>query len=354
MTPKQKGLIKKLRINKNLNQNFTAVLDHVTNTYKQVVCSGAATIIIHNDHVVLEEYLGNQSITKGARPIQEDTQFHVASVRKSYIGFAVAYAVNYGYINDIDDLVLRYKPELDPEVWKDTSIRHLLTHTHGLDEKEGITYREYPQGENWSYKKIGIQMLTDIVEQTTGMTVSDILHKQVFKPLRFTETDWYSKTHEKIADVILTYDQDKYWQISTSTKGDAMNMYVSARELACWGYLHLNEGNIEGDQIVPKRIISLATELQSPSHLDENLPQNGFLWFVKDLPALNTEIGEDVPKGSYQILGYTGVTLLVIPQERIVAVRMFNSFGSPEGYNYLDDVRSFGNTVLSCLEKVTK
>jgi hypothetical protein len=74
------------------------------------------------------------------------------------------------------------------------------------------------------------------------------------------------------------------------------------------------------------------------------------LWFVKDLPAKKSEIGAGVPKGSYQILGYTGVTLLVIPQENLVAVRMFNSFGSPEGYDYLSDVRSFGDTVMSCLK----
>lgn len=67
---------------------------------------------------------------------------------------------------------------------------------------------------------------------------------------------------------------------------------------------------------------------------------------------MKTEIGEDVPQGSYRILGYTGVTLLVIPQENIVAVRMFNSFGSPEGYDYLANVRSFGDTVKGCLEKV--
>ncbi|WP_162800239.1 hypothetical protein [Oceanobacillus zhaokaii] len=47
---------------------------------------------------------------------------------------------------------------------------------------------------------------------------------------------------------------------------------------------------------------------------------------------------------------YTGVTILVIPKENLVAVRMFNSFGSPEGYDYLSDVRSFGDTIMSCLQ----
>ncbi|WLR42336.1 serine hydrolase [Bacillus carboniphilus] len=114
----------------------------------------------------------------------------------------------------------------------------------------------------------------------------------------------------------------------------------------------MKEGHINGKQIVPKEIITMATSIQSPSMLHKDLPQNGFLWFVKDLPAKKTEIGEKVPSGSYQILGYTGVTLVVIPQENIVAVRMFNSFGSPVGHDYLSNVRSFGNIVMKCIKKL--
>ena len=81
------------------------------------------------------------------------------------------------------------------------------------------------------------------------------------------------------------------------------------------------------------------------------MPYNGFLWFVQDQPCSKTEIGENVPIGSYQILGITGVTLLVIPSENFVAVRMFNSNGSPSGYDYLADIRSFGDTVMECLKE---
>nr|WP_254178234.1 MULTISPECIES: hypothetical protein [unclassified Planococcus (in: firmicutes)] len=57
---------------------------------------------MQNDTIVTEEYWGEQSKEEHARLIQEDTQFHVTSVRKSYIGFAVAYAVQEGYISSID------------------------------------------------------------------------------------------------------------------------------------------------------------------------------------------------------------------------------------------------------------
>lgn len=331
---------------------FSPIVEHVINTTNQVICSGAAVFIIHKERIVVEEYIGKQSNGSKARNIQADTQFHVASVRKSYIGFAVAYAVYTGKIESIDDFVLKYLPELDENLWKNTTIRHLLTHTHGLDELEGTPYREYPVGENWTYRQVNINTLTELVKRTTQKTVSQILHEQVFEPLSFRESDWYANNHEKLVDVILSDGNHLNWNVSDSTEGNRMNMFVSARDLAYWGYLHLKEGNINGQQIVPKELIRMATTLQSPSCIDKDLPQNGFLWFVKDLPAKKTEIGVSVPKGSYQILGYTGVTLLVIPDEELVAVRMFNSYGSPGGYDYLPDVRSFGDTVMECLQNL--
>jgi CubicO group peptidase (beta-lactamase class C family) len=338
-----------LILHSKINPSFFPILDHVNNTFNNVICSGASTLIIHNDSVVLEEYIGKQSGKEKARSVQADTQFHVASVRKSYIGFAVSYALYYGYINSIDDPVRSYLPELEEAAWKGTTIRHLLTHTHGLKKEGNLAVREYTPGSYWSYKQIGIEALTKIVKRTTNKSVADIIHERVFGPLDFTESNWYSEKHKQLADVILRYEGDEDWSTSESIEGDKMNMYVSTRELAYWGYLHLKKGKINGKQIVPEEIIEMATSLQSPTSLHNDLPQNGFLWFVRDLPGKKTEIGPLVPKGSYQILGFTNVTLLVIPEEDIVAVRMFNSFGSPEGYDYLSDVRSFGDTIMKCV-----
>jgi len=328
--------------------NFDSVVAHVRNTSDRVDCSGAAIVIMQNDTIVTEEYWGKQSKEEHARLIQEDTQFHVASVRKSYIGFTVAYAAKEGYISSIDDLVSSYLSEIDSTILAKTTLRHLLTHTHGLTKKDGKLEREFSPGQNWAYRGVGIDMLTQIVKRTTGKTVSAILTEQVFIPRKLKETGWYGISNENLVEVIRN-PQDRSWYTSESTDGDKMNMYVSARELAKWGLLHLNQGKSEGEQVVSSEVLALATTLQSPHLIDSDLPQNGFLWFVKDLPANKSEIGEQVPQGSYQIFGYTGVTLLVIPQHSIVAVRAFNSFGSPEGFDYLSDVRAFGDSIMQCI-----
>ena len=338
----------KMIINEKINSQFNSVVLNVRKTSELVDCSGASVFIIHNDNIVTEEYWGKHSKSPHSRHIQEDTQFHVASVRKSYIGFAVAYAVYKGYINSIDDSIKKYLPSNNIPILNGTTIRHLLTHTHGLMSINGEIYREFTPGENWSYRGIGIDMLIQIVKNTTGKSVTEIVANNVFKPLNFSETGWYGDINEKLVDVIRD-PNDPNWTTSKSSDGDKMHMYVSSRELAKWGYLHLKKGYVNGEQIVPNEIIDIATAVQSPNSLDVDLPQNGYFWFVKEMPARKSEIGELVPKGSFQILGYTGVTLLVIPQHNLVTVRAFNSFGSPNGFDYLADVREFGDTIMTCL-----
>jgi len=76
------------------------------------------------------------------------------------------------------------------------------------------------------------------------------------------------------------------------------------------------------------------------------LPTNGFFWFIQPRQREGiTELSPILPQGSLQLLGYTSVALLVIPKENIVAVRGFNSFGSPEGFDYIKDIHDFGSTV---------
>lgn len=118
-------------------------------TSEKVDCSGAAVLIIHNDNIVTEEYWGKQSKAPNARVIQEDTQFNVASVRKNYIGFAIAYAINEGFIDSINDSILKYLP-LNIPIITGTTIRHLLTHTHGLRSIDGKIFRSY----SLSYPKV--------------------------------------------------------------------------------------------------------------------------------------------------------------------------------------------------------
>lgn len=334
------------------NNQFDDVIAHVEKMRSSNGASASAVFVIHKDKVVTEEYFGYHSDTPGAREIQADSQFHAASVRKSYIGFAVACSLFDGHISSIDDPIIDYLPDVDLDIVRGTTIRHCLTHTHGLRKgPDGSFVRHFKAGQDWEYRNPGVNLLIELVRKTTGKTVAQLLRERVFSPLDFTETGWAVNENETLVQIVYEPNSAPGSLVGTSSAGDQANLFTTARELAYWGFLHLKKGLINGEQHIPQQIFNWTTSLQSPQLADPDHPQHGFLWFVKDLPATRAEIGELVPSGSYQILGITGAAVLVIPEQQLVAVRMYNKIGNSDGYDYLRDIKDFGNIVMACLHK---
>lgn len=320
---------------------FTDLNDYVSAIQHTISATAAAICIIHNNRIVNEWYSGYHDVSDNSRLVDEESQFNVASVRKTYLGFGISLAIYEGKIKSIDDLVIEYLDDLDKEILGNTTIRHLLTHTHGL---ANLNERLFIQGSDWKYNNIGVHLLIKILQNLYGMPLSELLSERVFLPCGFTNTGWRKEETEKLVWLDKQYGGEQ---------GDEANLFVSAKELAFWGYLHLNKGSLNGKQIIPKIIIEQATRIISPSNLMHELPRNGFFWFVQDEPRSMTELGDKVPKGSFQSLGITGCACLVIPKYRTVAVRMFNQNKlNPAGYDYLYDIKTFGNLVCKCVENI--
>ncbi|MFD2171903.1 serine hydrolase domain-containing protein [Tumebacillus lipolyticus] len=340
-----------------VGEPFGELIRYVEEINRKNGGSGSALLVVHQGRIAVERYAGFHSHAAGARAVGADSQFNIASARKSYIGFAVAWALDAGKIASLDDPVSRYLPELDRALLDGTTIRHLLTHTHGLHEDaSGRLYREFPAGSGWAYRGVNIVMLTQIVRRTTGKSVASILAEQVFRPLGFTETGWRTEASERMVSVILDAPERTELILGENGDGDGdqRNLFVSAREFARWGSLHLTQGKVDGRQVVPAEIFQLVSQVQSPPMTDPDLPPMGFLWYVQDHPAKRSEIGSSVPKGAFQILGVTGPLVLVVPEAELVVVRMCNkryNYSGPDG-DYLHYLREFGDKVMSCLEKV--
>ncbi|WP_341320094.1 serine hydrolase [Solibacillus sp. FSL H8-0523] len=83
------------------------VIDAVEKTYQTLNCTGAALIFYQNNDLKIEKYWGNHSAKGNSRAIQADTKFHLASCRKSYIAYAVAYALHKDFLRSLDDEILR-------------------------------------------------------------------------------------------------------------------------------------------------------------------------------------------------------------------------------------------------------
>jgi CubicO group peptidase (beta-lactamase class C family) len=310
--------------------------------------SGAALVIIKDNKIVLEHYSGYHANTANSRPVDENSQFNVASARKSYLGLVIAYALDEGKMNSLDDLAMQYFENFDQELLGKTTIRHLVTHSHGLHQRaDGTIFREFEPGEGWAYRGINVVMMTELVNRLYGKSFPELLEERVFKPLGLKETAWQMERNEKLVQVIDDPSEPASYTVGRTKDGMESNLHTTAREFARWGNLHLNNGM----QIVPEEVIQLTTQVQSPHYKNNDLPQNGLFWYVQGTPALKSELGERVPKGSYQILGITGPTLLVIPEYNIVVAKMYNKRYNYGGSNYLQYLREFSNIVADTFRR---
>jgi CubicO group peptidase (beta-lactamase class C family) len=320
---------------------FSELNEYVLKISKLISASAVSTYIIQNDCVVNEWYSGYHDSTMGSRMVDVQSRFNVASVRKTYLGFAVSLALYEGRIKSLDDYVTDYLDNLDELVLKGTKIRHLLTHTHGLQGNDNPNKRIFPPGTDWKYNNAGVNLLIKIIQKVFAQSLAEVMEERLFLRCGFTETGWIKEKSEKLIWLNETYKDNH---------GNDANLFVSTRELAYWGYIHLTKGKVNGMQFISSSIFEQVSSIISPISLDETLPRNGFFWWIQDNPRPLSELGHQLPKNAYQSLGVYGNTVLVIPEYKVVAVRMLNQTEhNPPEYDYIKDIQTFGNIVCKCV-----
>jgi CubicO group peptidase (beta-lactamase class C family) len=149
---------------------------------------------------VLHAGLGNPTTT--------DALFQIGSVSKVWTATVVMQLVDEGKFA-LDTPVVEILPDLqlsDPDVTKNVTVWHLLTHTSGIDgdvftdtgrgddaiEKYvaqlGDAAQNHPLGATWSYCNSGWSVLGRVIEVTTGLTWDQALQQRLFAPLGLTHT----------------------------------------------------------------------------------------------------------------------------------------------------------------------
>ncbi|MES2731367.1 MAG: serine hydrolase domain-containing protein [Bacteroidota bacterium] len=321
-----------------LNERYQLLNPYAKKVLEQSGATGGALMVIERGKIVHEWYAGiHQANT--LRKVSASSQFNVSSVRKTYLAMAIGILIEQGKLKGVKDKISQYFPEFPAGVLAGVQLRHLLTHTHGLTLKIGQLEQVCEPGTSWRYNKAGIALLTQLVEKLSGKSVAEFLTSEVFVPMGLSETGWRIKSTEDLVQPA----------IYASDRGDRSNLFVSTRELAFWGYLHLTKGEI-GQQVLPSALFTRLTEEIVLKKLPNKYPRYSFLWWMQsDFPQ--NIIGEKVPAGSYQIAGVSGCTCLVIPAYDVVAVRMFNQSGNVDKYDYLADTRHYGNLVAGCAAK---
>lgn len=236
--------------------------------------------------------------TTGAGHSIED----VASAQKSVASILVGIAQEKGLIA-ISDPVSRHLGEgwsrATPEQEKAITIRHLLTMTSGLSERGTFIA---PPGTRWMYNSTVYAKSMDVVSAAAGMDRNELTARWLTGPLGMSDSKWVPRRAPGLDSVI-------GWGFGTS-----------ARDLARFGLMVLNEGEWNGKTILGDR-----DYLRSSTRTSQNLnPFYGYLWWVNHNANAPLEAARNrhAPKDMFQASGALNRRCHVVPSLQLVVTRL--------------------------------
>ncbi|MFD5226072.1 serine hydrolase domain-containing protein [Microbacterium sp. NPDC058342] len=141
-------------------------------------------------------------------PVREDAVFQIGSISKVWTATVAMQLVDEGLIG-LDQPVIEVLPELrlaDMDAASRVTLRHLLTHTSGIDGdvftdtgRGDDTIEKYiallveqtqnhPLGATWSYCNAGFVLAGRVIEVLTGQTWDAAMKERLYDPLGLTDT----------------------------------------------------------------------------------------------------------------------------------------------------------------------
>ena len=257
-------------------------------------------LIVKNDKLIIEKYYCGTT---------KYSAFNVHSVTKSITSALVGLAIQHNYIKSENDLVLPFFSEYQNNPFGDfkkaMTIKHLLsmrggwTGWDGFQTVEQCITKEYlhvmPDTE-FKYFTGSQNVLSAIVTKSTKQSTKEFCDKFLLQPLGIKNAFW-----RKV---------DGYY-----VGGD--ESYYTARDLARFGKLFINKGNVDGEQLLDSAWINKTfTNYTNSSNAFRSLDSYdevgyGFCWWI-----LKTKDNRTI----YTARGKGGQHIILIPDKRITAV----------------------------------
>ncbi len=256
---------------------------------------GLALAVIEAGEIVKVKGYGFSDIEHNV-PVRANTIFQSGSVGKQITSFAIMMLVEEGKI-DLDDPINKYL-DGSPGIWKDITVRHLLTHTSGIrDYEKKIDYRgdyteedffkmasgqplDFSPGEHWSYSNTGYVLLGILIKKVSGQYWGDFVHDRIFTPLKMETARVISED-----DIILNrasgyrlvegeIKNQEWVSPSLNTTADGA-LYVSVLDMAKW------DAGFYTPELLSKTSLE---EMWAPVKLNNGKVINyGFGWWFKDI-----------------------------------------------------------------------
>lgn len=217
-----------------------------------------------------------------------DAVFQIGSITKVFTTTLIMQLVEEGRI-DLDAPVKRYLPELqflDPVATETVTVRHLLTHTSGIDgdffldtgrgddcvERYVLACAALPQlhapGAGWSYCNAGFVIAGRIIEKLTGLTWDAALHQRLLRPVGAKtmatlpeEAILFRAAAGHIPGPGGEFGVAPLWMLPRSNGPAGATPFAAARDLLAFARMHIDGGlGLDGERVLSEASVRAMQE----------------------------------------------------------------------------------------------
>lgn len=252
-------------------------------------------LIVRHGYLVFEEYYHG---------FHQNSYFSISSATKSVVSMLIGLALDRGMLTSLDqpvlDFFLEYAvSEQDPRK-RALTLRHLLSLQTGFSREIPDEYwrnpvelalkrpMERPPGEQFFYDSQGVDILAGILTRVTGKSAAAFADTTLFQTLgiwreaaaRFTWQRDPTGAHQWHGDAFWDEQNGYLWKVDPQGNSTgSFGAHFTAREMAKLGYLYLNQGQWDGQQIISADYVADSTCKHSEGGWPLSVPY-GYLWWI--------------------------------------------------------------------------
>ncbi|MCP8937465.1 beta-lactamase family protein [Alsobacter sp. SYSU M60028] len=317
----------------------SALLDQAA---RDGVFPGAVAGVAHRGRIVYLHAAGRQQDAPEAKPeMPVDAVFDLASVTKPVSGTALLLCLEDGLLS-LDDHVARYIPEFAVGDKAAIRIRHLVSHTSGIQSNPKL-YHEHtswetllpaylalplagPPGSLYLYSSINFIVIALIVERVSGMTLDKLLTQRIFAPLGMRDTMFNPPPalRPRIPATEFVEWRGEYdWGVVNDKTAQMMGgvsahagLFATAADLLLFGTMLLGGGTHAGVRVLSR----FSTRLLLTPWTDERGARRGVCW----LPGAAKVFGDLLAGQCVGHTGTTGTAMCLVPSEEMAIVLLSN------------------------------
>ncbi|MFC2126652.1 serine hydrolase domain-containing protein, partial [Bacteroidota bacterium] len=223
---------------------------------------------------------------------QSETPCYIGSLSKQFTAMAVMILVERELIS-LQQHIKDYFPEY-PDLWKDVTIHHLLTHQSGISDYlndhgyafDGMTnddaidyvikngYMNFEPGEMWKYSNTGYIILAELVEKVSGKSLSLFCNEEIFSPLGMVNTFYVDDDNQEPNDRAVGHTlSGELFDYTIKTNGDG-GVISTVDDMLKWDK-SLNTGFLVSRETI--------ADMMSPFADMNNGAYYGYGWYIDNI-----------------------------------------------------------------------